>query len=230
MTTWIAQKGLWLLFQASTLPDTVVMKPVPGESSWFETVSGIASVFISIALLALAVGLLPAAWNLRKSHKKVNDLLDRVYGDVTPIVRHVHTIADNVDYITTSVRVDVQQINETIAAANQRLNDAVRLTERRMAEFNALMDVVQREAEGAFVTTASTIRGVRAGASMLQDEVTAELNAPLSRGVDALNELDLEEIDDDGDNEGRRFPPDGGQEAPRHGKRTGPRRTPRQFG
>jgi hypothetical protein len=36
------------------------------------------------------VGLLPAAWNSRKSYKKFNDLLDRVYGDINPLVRHAH--------------------------------------------------------------------------------------------------------------------------------------------
>jgi len=101
----------------------------------------------------------PAAWNFRKSHKKVSALLDRVYGDINPIVRHLSTIADNVDYITTSIRVDVQQVNETIAMANQRLLKAVERAQELADEFNALLGVVQQEAEDVFVSTASTIRG-----------------------------------------------------------------------
>ena len=54
-------------------------------------------------------------------------------------MRHASAIADNVNYITTSIRADVQQINATIAAANERLQQAVQLTERRMSEFNALL-------------------------------------------------------------------------------------------
>ncbi len=36
--------------------------------------------------------------------------------------------------------------------------------EERIEEFNALMEVVQGEAEDIFLDTASTVRGVRAGA------------------------------------------------------------------
>ena len=74
------------------------------------------------------------------------------------------------NYITTSVRTDVQQVNATIAAANQRLQQAVALTETRLNEFNALLAVVQQEAETMFVATASTVRGVRTGAAALHTE------------------------------------------------------------
>jgi uncharacterized protein YoxC len=162
--------GAWALLQAPALHDTVVvLKQIAAERSWFDTVSGIASIVISLALLALAIGLLPAAWNFRKSYKKLNDMLDKVYGDVNPIMRHASTIADNVNYVTTAVRVDVQQVSRTVATANERLQEAVRLTERRLNEFNALMNVVQGEAEGAFVTAASTLRGMREGANTFRD-------------------------------------------------------------
>lgn len=162
--------GAWLLQQAATLPDTIITKQVAQPRDWFNTVSGIASILISLALLALCVGLIPAAWNFRKSYGKVNDLLKKVYGDVNPIMRHASTIADNVNYVTTSIRVDIQQVNQTIATANERLQEAVRLTERRVQEFNALLDVVQREAESTFVATAATLRGVREGAATFRDE------------------------------------------------------------
>ena len=96
---------------------------------------------MTIALLVLTVALVPAAWNFRKSYAKVSDLLDRVYGDINPLMRHASAIADNVNYITTSVRTDVQQVNATIAAANQRLQQAVALTEQRLER-------VQRAARG----------------------------------------------------------------------------------
>src|SRR5919107_4424703 len=172
MIAWSPRAAAWLLqaAQAAAVRDTQIVKQVSEPRNWFDTVSGIASILISLALLALCVGLIPAAWNFRKSYQKVNDLLDKVYGDVNPIMRHASTIADNINYVTTSVRVDVRQVNQTIATANERLQEAVRLTERRLNEFNALLDVVQRETEGAFVSSASTVRGVRAGAATFRDE------------------------------------------------------------
>ena len=163
MTAWLTT-GTELLLQAvATLPDTIITKQVQPEASTFEKITTWASGLASIALLVLAVALVPAAWNFRKSYAKVSDMLDRIYGDINPLMRHASTIADNVNYISTAVRVDVQQVSQTIASANQKLVASVAAAEDRIKELNALLAVVQEEAEGAFVSTASTLRGVRTG-------------------------------------------------------------------
>ncbi len=176
-----ARAGAWWLLQAAQRPDTLLMRQVGQERGWFETVTAVASGLVTVALLVLTVALVPAAWNFRKSYAKVSDLLDRVYGDINPLMRHASAIADNVNYITTSVRTDVQQVNATIAAANQRLQQAMALTEQRLGEFNALLSVVQEEAETMFIATASTVRGVRTGAAAFHhsDEEDDAIDAPL---------------------------------------------------
>jgi len=163
MTAWLTTGADLLLQAVATLPDTIVTKQVQAEASWFQQITTWASGLASVALLVLAVALVPAAWNFRKSYAKISDLLDRVYGDINPIMRHAHTIADNVNYISTSVRVDVQQLSQAVASANQRLMSSVELAEDRIKDLNALLAVVQEEAESAFVSTASTLRGVRTG-------------------------------------------------------------------
>ena len=163
MTDSFARAGAWLLVQAAQVPDTVLMRQVGQERGWFEKTTAVASGLMTIALLVLAVALVPAAWNFRKSYAKVSDLLDKVYGDINPLMRHASAIADNVNYITTSVRVDIQQVSQTVAMANAKVIEAVAVAEERIKELNALLSVVQEEAEGAFISTASTIRGVRTG-------------------------------------------------------------------
>ena len=163
MTVWLTTGAHWLLQAAAAAHDTIITRQVQPEPSTFDKVTTYASGLASIALLVLAVALVPAAWNFRKSYAKVSDMLDRIYGDINPIMRHASTIADNVNYISTSVRVDVQQVSQTIAAANQRLATSLELAEERIKEMNALMAVVQEEAEGVFISTASTLRGVRTG-------------------------------------------------------------------
>ena len=163
MTVWLTTGAHWLLQAAAALPDTIVTKQIQPEASTFDKITTYASGLASIALLVLAVALVPAAWNFRKSYAKVSDMLDRIYGDINPLMRHASTIADNVNYISTSVRVDIQQVSQTIALANQKLAASLELAEERIEEMNALMAVVQEEAEGVFVSTASTLRGVRSG-------------------------------------------------------------------
>ncbi|HJP61576.1 MAG TPA: hypothetical protein VJ865_16325 [Gemmatimonadaceae bacterium] len=164
-------RGADLLMQAAAaLHDTVYTKQVTAPATTFEKITSIASALLTITIMVLAVSVVPAAWNFRKSYKKVSDMLDKVYGDINPLMRHASAIADNVDYISTSIRVDVQQVSQTVAAVNQRLQQAVQSVEGRINEVNALLDVVQEEAESAFVATASTLRGVKTGIQAFDEE------------------------------------------------------------
>ena len=168
MTGWIA--GELLQQAAQAFPDTIYTKQIAAEAGWFEKVTGVASGVVTITIIVLSAALIPAAWNFRKSYKKVSEMLDKIYGDINPLMRHASAIADNVDYISTAIRVDVQQVSQTVAAVNQRLQQAVSAAEDRINQLNALLEVVQEEAESAFVTTASTIRGVRTGIDQAFDE------------------------------------------------------------
>jgi uncharacterized protein YoxC len=170
MSGWIFSGAELLQQVARTLPDTIYTKQVVTEPGLWGKITSVASGVMTITVIILTVALVPAAWNFRKSYKKVSDMLDKIYGDVNPLMRHASAIADNVDYITTSIRVDVQQVSQTVAAVNQRLQDALEGAEDRMKQLNALLDVVQEEAESAFVTTASTIRGVQTGINQAFDE------------------------------------------------------------
>lgn len=195
MTELITRSGAWLLQQA-TLPDTLVMKTVAAERGWFETMSGIASGVMSLTLLGLAIFLAPAAWSFWKTFRKMQALLDRVYADINPLTHHAANIADNLDYITTSIRNDVQKVNATIASANRRLHQAVTTTESRLNEFNALLHVVQQEAEQAFVSTAAAVRGVRTGAATFSDAHDERYHA-----VDSSDE-EGEDSDDNDESDG----------------------------
>jgi len=170
MTGWIGSGTELLLQAARTLPDTIYTKEVVSEPGLWSKIISVASGIMTITVIILTVALVPAAWNFRKSYKKVSDMLDKIYGDVNPLMRHASAIADNVDYVSTAIRVDIQQVSQTVAAVNQRLQQAAAAAEERINQLNALLEVVQEEAESAFVTTASTIRGVQTGINQAFDE------------------------------------------------------------
>ncbi len=227
----IAEVAGWLALQLPVAAaETTLVRQVGSEPSLLDQVTSVATTVLTLAFLVLTVALVPAAWNFRKSYARINELLDRVYGDINPIMRHASTIADNVNYITTSIRVDVQQINQTIASANARLTQAIAMTEDRLREVNALLTVVQEEAEEMFVSTASTVRGVRAGASVLRDgalppATVADGGAEaLDEEYDAYEDLHDDEVTD-GNDDTTRFPADDQPERPRiRSRRTRPGR------
>lgn len=168
--------------------DTVFMKQVASDRGWIDRITEFASVLIAVALLVLTTVAVPVAFHSRRTYRKVSHLLDRIYDDVTPIMNHARSISDNVNFITTSVRTDVQTVHTTILEANERVQAAMAMTERRMNELNALMSVVQQEAEHLFVSTASTVRGVREGAAAFRDRDGMDL---ASDELDAADESDL---------------------------------------
>ncbi len=170
MTGWISGSVDLMLQAARAFPDTIYTKQIVAEPGLWNKITSVAGGVMTITVIVLTVALVPAAWNFRKSYKKVSDMLDKIYGDINPLMRHASGIADNVDYISTAIRVDIQQVSQTIAAVNQRLQQAASAAENRMNELNALLDVVQEEAESAFVATASTIRGVKTGINQAFDE------------------------------------------------------------
>lgn len=163
--------GAELLLQvARVFPDTIYTKEIVTEPGLWQKVTSVASGVMTITVIILTIALVPAAWNFRRSYKKTSEMLDKIYGDINPLMRHASSIADNVDYISTAMRVDVQRVSQTVAAVNQRLQQATTAAEDRINQLNALLDVVQEEAESAFVTTASTIRGVQTGINQAFDE------------------------------------------------------------
>lgn len=183
---------------AASAVDTIYVQAAPSPRGWFATATSIADGVMTVTLMVMAIALVPAAWNFRKTYKKTSALLDRVQADVAPLVKHAHSIADNVDYISTAVRADVAMIQSTLASANSRIQEAVGVTERRINEFNALLDVVQDEAEGLFVSTAATVRGVKTGASHLVGADGPELASVEVDGDDLEIVADDEEIEEYG--------------------------------
>lgn len=165
VNTWSVALLDFVAQAAAALPDTIFTKQVAEDPTWWDQVTSVASGVLTLTFLALSAALIPAALNVRKTHKKISDTLDRIYGDINPLMRHASSITDNLDYITTSLRVDVQQVNQTVASANQKLLKAAELAEDRINELNALLEVAQEEIEAVFVASVSTIKGVGTGAA-----------------------------------------------------------------
>jgi hypothetical protein len=67
-----------------------------------------------------------------------------------------------------SLRKTFRRVQATIESANGVLQRAIGKAETRVNDLNALLEVAQQEAEQAFVSTASLVRGVRSGASALR--------------------------------------------------------------
>lgn len=153
-----------------------------------EVVAIIAIAVIGLVLIALLAVLIPAVLGLRKTAVKMETLMDRISGELDPILGHAKRVADNAEHISTVVRADVGEVSGTLRRANDRLNLALDATERRVRELGALLRLFQDEVEHTFVSGSSMLRGFRAGADSLRYDA-----------MDLLDELDELEDEDDED-------------------------------
>lgn len=148
------------------------VRPDNGPDSlerWVAIFSGIATIVIAIALIAIFLAVIPIALNARRAQRRVGSLLDSLQDQARPVMAHAQSVADNVDFVSTAIRSDVERLKQTIDLAQERLHHAAGAAEERISRFNRLLDVVQDEAESLFIGTASTVRGIRAGADRLRE-------------------------------------------------------------
>jgi hypothetical protein len=127
---------------------------------------------------------------------KVRGMAKRFRGDLAPVRKHLEAAAANVEYVSLAVRQDVEAVSKTVKSTSDRVQHAADAAAKRLAELNALMDVVQAEAEDIFIRTASAVRGVQAGAGAFarmqrrdgaMDDDTVDDAAPRARRCTILD-------------------------------------------
>ena len=130
------------------------------DPAGISTAADIAMILVGAAIFVVSVVLVRLALKLTNTLKSVNENLG-------PVSDRVRSISDNVEFITQALRTDVERLNASVKVVNNRLHQASGYMEKRIEEFNALMEVIQGEAEGVFIKTAAAVRGVREGAQVL---------------------------------------------------------------
>jgi hypothetical protein len=121
----------------------------------------VASIVIAVAVLVVVA--LTGALFVR-INRILGEMRVGVRQNLGPVSDRARAISDNVEFITRIVRSDVESLDASVRALGARLTLASDRMEERIEEFNALIEVVQGEAEDIFLDTASTVRGVREGA------------------------------------------------------------------
>lgn len=156
--------NLFFAFHAQTtaVADTVVTIVARDTLS---TVVDLAVVVLVVALVVAVLAVVGLILALRRGVLKVKDLIARLEKD--PILRRGQNVAENVEAISASLRKDVTRLSSSVEQISERLDQASERMEERLEDFNALLEVMQEEAEDIFVRTASRVRGVRAAAGSL---------------------------------------------------------------
>ncbi len=124
-----------------------------------------------LAILVLGVGMIVLAraiGRISRTLRKVEAALDDIGGDLRPVLDRARAVGENLNFIVMSLRKEVDRVSDTVAVANDRLEEVLESAEERVQELGTLLDVVQDEVEDTLLTATSTLKGIRAGARMLR--------------------------------------------------------------
>ncbi|MBC8089594.1 MAG: hypothetical protein H7Z40_20210 [Phycisphaerae bacterium] len=152
----------WLL-QVAILPDTPTVRVIRGETTWFDITSGT----LQLIVLVLAVLVLAAiAWVLlavKKGLDAVKGTVEKLAEQSRPLIKQANDIAGDAREVVAMLRTDVERVTNAAGELSEKLLDVAAVTERRMDDINAVIDVVQEELEETVLSTAASLRGVRMG-------------------------------------------------------------------
>lgn len=125
----------------------------------------------AVAVIVLGVGMIMLALavrRIRRSLDTMDEALKSVGRDARPALDRARAVGENLNFIVMSVRREVDRVSDTIAGANERLEEALEAAEDRVQDLTALIDVVQGEVEDTVLSATSALRGLRTGARMLK--------------------------------------------------------------
>ncbi len=129
---------------------------------------GVLTVIALILWIVLSLVILGGLVYALPTFRRLSDLLqrmDRVFArterDLEPVLEHLRRSADDMDYVTSAIRSDVEAVGDTVDQAARSTQRMLRMAEERAVEINGFLEVVQEEAEETFLSTASLLRALR---------------------------------------------------------------------
>jgi hypothetical protein len=136
-------------------------------ATWFRDLIEIAHGVLILAGCVVVVCAIPVAIAARRAWAETQAALGRAERDLLPLLRELTGLARDLTSVAKTVRGDVDLVHGTVADVNTRVQDVVRIAERRVGELDALLGVAQEEVEGILLTATAAARGVRAGVEAL---------------------------------------------------------------
>jgi uncharacterized protein YoxC len=122
--------------------------------TWVAVVTGISLAILAVSAIVIAASSVVAALGLRAFLRVLHELAGPAVGDVRALVAMIRTEAEGLAGTSRELR--------------ERIVHAADAAEARLAELDAVFEVIQEEVESTVIDVAATLRTVRRGVSLLE--------------------------------------------------------------
>jgi len=173
-----------LLALAQATADSAATRIVV-EHSWLDTLANVAQSLVSVLVMVMLVMGVILLYALRKSIDELTKLVRSSNDPVRAAIGEIREVTGEVRALAKSLRAPITLAGETLEDVSDRFRGAVDRVEDRLTRFDALVQIAQEEAEGAVVSAASLLHGVRAGGAVVRQSLglsrTAQRRRPRMR-------------------------------------------------
>jgi uncharacterized protein YoxC len=134
---------------------------------WVGPTAAISLVFIALAFVAIATGFVLIARAAKKEISEVSDKLEGIRGDLHDAMHAVRRVAETGEELSGKLKEEINHYLTTSKAIRHDLERGVRRVKTRLADLDALYEVVHEEVEDTALDVAAKVRTVRTGAGMV---------------------------------------------------------------
>ena len=137
------------------------------SAGWVGPTMAISLVVIALAFAAMAAGLLLVARATKREIDQVSEKLGDIRSDLRDAMHAVRRVAETGEDLSLKLKDEVQQYLATSRAIRQDVERGVRRVKTRLADLDALYEVVHEEVEDTALDVVAKVRAVRQGAGMV---------------------------------------------------------------
>lgn len=136
-------------------------------AAWVGPTVALSLVVIALAFLGVGAASVLVALTARKEIRALSDKLAALRADLQGVVESARRIAATGAELSGDLRAEVHHYLATSRAIRHDLDRGVRRVKTRLADLDALYEVVHEEVEETALDVAAKVRSVRQGASMV---------------------------------------------------------------
>ncbi|HEV8600967.1 MAG TPA: hypothetical protein VGQ69_16520 [Gemmatimonadales bacterium] len=134
---------------------------------WVGPTVAISLVIIALAFAAIAAGSVLLARAAQKEIAELSDKLEGIRGDLHDAMHAVRRVAEAGEDVSGKLKEEIQHYLATSRAIRHDLERGVRRVKTRLADLDALYEVVHEEVEETALDVAAKVRSVRNGAGVV---------------------------------------------------------------
>ncbi len=151
------------------------------ERGWLANAANIGEIVVSILVVVMLITIVILLLALKRALDELAKLAKGAYEPVHAVIRDAREVTSEVKRLTQTVEAPVKRIVGTMDEASHRVRSAMDRAEDRLERLDALAGIVQDQAEGIVVKSASIARGVRVGGAALTAALFARRNGKSKR-------------------------------------------------